>query len=277
LNHCIPISNIKDIQLVLATDATGVKKGRAWGSVEAVALVTLSSKGIVTGFTRSVVQYVLPSYLFEVESDDPRLFHGVLQQSDLESLRGIRGDVAGMKNLVLHTTGHTVAPTEPMFTDDMSLREGPNSTAIDDDDDASSIVMNDAELLFAFGRLEEQGMDMSSARRGLSTRLPNPVPTYTSGGGFRNTMLPHPEPIPAPGGVQPLPSPPPFAGTLQQLVALYAPDTRGLSSIRAPRQIDDDARAIMLRGKTSVVYVKMATDGNNYQRCRRLHSLVAWP
>jgi len=95
LNYPVHRESLGDLSFTIQTSNTGVAPHRAWCTVEIRLVVSASSKPYQRGMTRSAVQYVLPSDLFEVTNNDPRLFNAILSPEDLELLREMAENVEG--------------------------------------------------------------------------------------------------------------------------------------------------------------------------------------
>jgi len=140
-NYSIGVKDAKDLSLTISVGATGVTKGRPWGTAEIKVLIETSPKPFSSGATKSFVQYLLPSDIFEVASNDPTKFNAVLVQADIDRLRDIKDDIPGARNLSLETTGIFQSmknrPAEPagpasigsyLRDDPFSLRGDPDSS-----------------------------------------------------------------------------------------------------------------------------------------------------
>lgn len=99
LNYSVPAEALSDLAFSVGTTNTGVGRGRPWATMEVVLRVVVSDKPFPRGMTRSGVQYVLPSDLFEVQNNDPRLFNAVLSPDDLRALKDIADDIPGAKGV----------------------------------------------------------------------------------------------------------------------------------------------------------------------------------
>jgi hypothetical protein len=95
LNYPVHRESLGDLSFTVQTNDTGVAPHRAWCTLEIRLVVSASSKPFQRGMTRSAVQYVLPSDLFEVTNNDPRLFNAILSPEDLDLLREMAEDVEG--------------------------------------------------------------------------------------------------------------------------------------------------------------------------------------
>lgn len=93
LSHPIGVDRLSRIKLKVTASSTGVAAGEAWGTMEMCFRFHFSSKPLVLAMTPSVVQYELPSDIFEVRSKDPRVFHAELEQDDIDTLRDISADI----------------------------------------------------------------------------------------------------------------------------------------------------------------------------------------
>jgi len=105
LGHPIPIKNLGDLSFLIEVDIPSVVPGRAWSSIEVAFHIQFSSKPLSAGITRSLVQYELPSDLFEIEARDPRIFNAVLNQSDLDRLKAIKDDIPGARKVSFDAPG----------------------------------------------------------------------------------------------------------------------------------------------------------------------------